>query len=219
MRLCISVHFVGSMAPVATVAFDLIGGIGNVASAATSKRFVPALGKRTVILQKAYREGKAAEPDWTQVISRERNPHPVVADSAADSAEAAQNEYLRALMVLGDNYRIHNRPAAAPTAPQAPAGQPAGPAAPSEPVHFQLLRTAHAHSRPKLLPTADDADDVSVTAPLALLVQKQSIWLRPQELEPADSGTVEVLAEGEPVWVTPRQLATFLDLSQTLTKF
>jgi len=176
------------------------------------------LGKRTAILQKAYREGKAAEADWTQVISRERNPHPAVAESA-DSAEAAQNEYLRALMVLGDHYRIQNRPAAAPTAPQAPADQPAEPAAPLEPVHFQLLRTAHAHSRPKLLPTADDADEVSVTAPLALLVQKQSIWLRPQELEPADRGTVEVLAEGEPVWVTPRQLATFLDFSQTLTKF
>jgi len=165
----------------------------------------------TEAFEQIYREGKASEVNWSSIVTR-MDLHHVETDKAT-SSEAARNEYLRAQVQPGTSYGIEVPPPRAADSHAAPQST----VAPS--VHFRLLASAHGHSRAHTMPTVEDQEDVSKTAPLAWHVQFHQ-RRDPCEGEPAvPEGVVEVFDDGEPQWVRPCSMCSFDQMQTSLMEF
>ena len=158
-----------------------------------------------------YREGKPTEVNWSTVVSRMGLHH--VNTESATTTEGVQNEYLRAIVAVGNAYGV-----------QAEQSQAAGSHAAPQPqeeshVHFRVLDIAHGHSRAHTMPTVDDAEDVSKVAAIAWQVQFQQLRTRGDDESALPEHVVEVFDDGEPQWIRPRTVASFECIQQQLMEY
>ena len=171
------------------------------------------LGKKCTALDVrngVYHEGPGAECNWGSVFAKETERRHTVTEDASNS-ESVQNEFLRNLMTPGGRYRV--------TAQQQ---QAQGAEEPHEvPVHshFQFVRVTFPKHRPVLMPTVQSADDLSLTASLAFLIQRFSEWSRPANMQALAEGQVDVIPEGEPEWVRPSSMAPFEQFINSLIRW
>ena len=159
-----------------------------------------------------HREDDRANMNWVSVVSREANVHRARTDDETN-ADACWNEYVRGQVHDGRHYTCM-RPSMVGADAVGPANRPREP--PQEEVFFHLLGTAHGSHRAHVMPTIATPRDVSVTASMALEVQ----WLQ-RTTTPSRGPNVgaEVEPVGEPVWVTPRSIAPFTALANSLMEF
>ncbi|CAK0825775.1 unnamed protein product, partial [Prorocentrum cordatum] len=68
---------------------------------------------------------------------------------------------------------------------------------------FQIVRKTTSKSRPHLVPTVEDADDLKLTSPLVLYIQSLEIWRDNRDR----SGGLELYSDCDPMWVLPSDVA------------
>ena len=73
---------------------------------------------------------------------------------------------------------------------------------------FQVVQVHTNRARPKVIPTVLTRTDKSMTSKLALYIQPLAIF----HPHGAPVGPLHVMAEADPYWVTPDDLAPFLSL-------
>ena len=143
---------------------------------------------------------------WSAVVGMERVGRLVAHEQTSNTA-GVYYEYLRALVAAGECYSM---------SVESPTPQGGAPA--RHDVHFQYLDCAYGSSRAHYIHTVSSADDVSLTASMAFLIQPQTCRDRMEGEEPLPSGAVEVTSDAEPQWVTPESIASFQDFVNGLMR-
>ena len=80
---------------------------------------------------------------------------------------------------------------------------------------FQVLAVQTMRARAKVMPTAESHLDTDSTAPLALNIQRYSVWREPTP----EHDALVVFCQDDLEWVTPDQIAPFANWRRHLTKF
>ena len=174
-----------------------------------AKRWFPVHMADKAFFARLYREDTKAAEDWRSVVQRLPPARPVVTESAG-YREAMENEFVRAQLQPGSHYNL-------PRVQQQV--QEDGNVTPvEEPMYFEVIQVQHSHSRLHAMETVENADDVSLTAPLAVEIQ---VCARSAEQTGSGTGSacVDVFQDGEPFWVEPRHLADFERWSQRLMRY
>jgi len=154
------------------------------------------------IFRRLYREDEKAEENWNSITSKKAVERPAVPEGTPTARAQLENEYLVSFVHPGNHYSLE-----VPT--EAPAGADGVPAPTTETHYFEVLKVAHSHSREHVMPTGFSADDISQTAPLALLVQKRSVVPHDATEDTEEGAATEVYADSEPLWVRPPELGAF----------
>ena len=163
-----------------------------------SKRWQPLRVSTEAFFSKFYHEDAQADEDWSSIFERMGSERPVVPE-VVDERQKLEEEYIRAQLHVGGHFVV-------PRAVEA-IGEDGRPVRTEEPVHFECLNIQHGNKRAQTMDTVEAADDISLTAHLAVEIQPETPWIVPDA--PATPGRVHVFAEGAPIWVSPLTLASF----------
>ena len=148
-----------------------------------------------------YRQDEKAAENWTSIVTRQVPPRPVI-PLATSNQEQMQNEYIRAQLSVGNHYVI-------------PCTQPVGadggvrPGEAVDPFYFEVLNMQHGTSRTHTMHTVESADDLSLTAPLAVEIQPMTPMVAAGPDTAPSVDVVDVYDDGEPTWIQPLALAGF----------
>jgi len=153
------------------------------------------------VLKVVYREDEGAGLNWQNMFTPEATDRPVQTEDSGNM-EACQHEYLRALLEPGVHYTAE---VPAQEVDEATGNMQMA----TKSIHFQLLEWSYGQHRPKLIHTVSSADDIALTAHLAMHIQPLTPWSREVSLQP---GAMEVYPELDSKWIVPSQLAAFNDL-------
>ena len=122
----------------------------------------PTRWKPKAFYRRLYREDEKALEDWSSILQRMPNAHEVSVPTTSEREKLEQEWFTRTL-------KPHAHYSVSSNAPDtATAGQPQP--APRE-TCFLLLSMVHGTSKPHLMLTVEDADNVEIVAPVALQVQ------------------------------------------------
>jgi len=173
---------------------------------------------------RVYRMDTRALDNWDLLLNPPKRDAPDDFDDG--SADAVQQEYLRAVFQPNAYMHMEPRPAAPAAAP--PAADPPAAAAPAddpllhqelveaEPKRvFQVVAVHAGRNRPKLMPTILSVSDPVLHAPIALQVQ----WLSVREPFDRTTGRVVVYPDMEPVWTTHSNLGSFEDIAYRMYQY
>jgi len=169
-----------------------------------SRRWQPVRMNDRAFFKRMYREDDKASEDWGTIAKRLPSARPVVAEDAG-YRQQLENEFVRAQMQPGHHYSLPRV--------EEQIGETGQAASVEAPMFFEVLGIQHSHSRLHEMETVNSADDISLTAPLAVEIQPAQRYEHAVE----DGATaVTVFPEGEPMWVEPRHLGDFARWSQKL---
>ena len=172
------------------------------------RRFKGVKRRTRAVLQKVYREDDDACLNWQNIVAPETEARPTIHESAGNT-EACENEYIRAQMQPGQHYSCSSpRPATVEGTNSTTTVM--------ETRYFQFLDVAWGSSRPKLISTVSSADDVALTAPLAIEILPHAVRARDPDDPQCPEGTVELYPEGDSQWIVPKHLASFKDFQKHL---
>ena len=129
----------------------------------------------------------------------------------ADKRQKLEEEYIKAQLHVGGHFEIPRRVETF--------GEDGRPESTDEPMHFEVLQVQHGQSRVHTVDTVEAADDVSLTAHLAIEIQPETRWQAAPGAAAEIPSRVPVFAEGSPVWVSPLRLASFKQWSGRLSVF
>ena len=121
-----------------------------------------------------------------------------------------ENEYIRALLRPGHHFELPRT--------QEHTDEDGNTERTVEPMHFEVLQVQYGNARVHTMETYETADDISVTAALAVEVQPETPWGEAPGHD-ANPDRVQVYPTGEPEWLAPRRIADWHAWSQLLKRF
>jgi len=172
------------------------------------RRWIPVRMDTELFYKRVYREDEKAELNWNNVATKPVFPRPVVPERAADAREQVETEYVTAIVEAGNHYSVRREIPAAPDGNDEVAH-------PTE-VHFRLINTVSAHSRPHIVHTADAADDIENIATVAWEVIMETRMPSVATHDDAKMDARVVTFDAEPQWVRPWDITDFESLNKTL---
>jgi len=162
------------------------------------------------VLATVYREDEGAGLNWQALVAPAATPRPVVTESADDQTKC-EHEYLRAVLVPGEHYSCQ-----VPREVEV-AGSGANPPAPAmETSYFQFLGFSYGSHRPKLMHTATSADELALTASMAMEIVPHAAYARDVDAVECPPGYAEVYPDGDAKWLVPHHIAQFHDFLKSL---
>lgn len=152
-----------------------------------------------------YRGDASRDVDWSAIASAIPVDRPVVR-AAASSRGSVLREYLDTTMRPSRYYSVvstvreHNEE-----------GQLVQR---EEEKHWQLITTVSGTKREKTVHMWRSSEEIRNVAPVAWRVQFMDTWAH--DSRPEEHGTVRVMPESDPEWVTPERIAPFEELAHNL---
>ena len=165
--------------------------------------------------RRLYREDEKADENWNNAVTRKALERPVVSEGTPNTRTQLEHEYVLAVVRPGTHYSVD-----VPAARVQGEDEPQEPQAPAEARHFQVLKVASARAREHIMPTVFSADELSLTAHVAFLVQYAEERAVSVDLVPAgETPPQQVYMSSDPVWVRPEEIAPFASWSAKLWRY
>ena len=124
-----------------------------------------------------------AAQNWNSIVARLGPERPVEAEPA-DEREKLVNEYIRAIAQPGCQYQLPRQ--------EQELGEDGRPSTVTQPMHFEVLQVAHGHNRIHTMHAVESADDIALTADLAVEIQPHERWQQPDVEVLADANRVDI---------------------------
>ena len=146
-----------------------------------------------------YREDESAAQDFSSICSREAPSDPIERDSVCQ-ATGLRDEYLVAVLENGHHYSVSQD-----TSRIAPDGTTVKE---EKTVHFQVLDTAHGRHRPKQMAVTTPHENLAQSAHLAIQVIPEDRWVPEPPPAPAPGGGEQhfLTREFKAVWLRPEEI-------------
>ena len=164
------------------------------------KRWTPLQISTVAFFRISFHDDARAQEDWSSVVKRIAPERPVVTEDVGER-QKLEEEYIRAQLHVGGHYEV---PRVTETFAEDGSVETA-----QEQVHFEVVQVQHSHSRTHTMDTVEAADDISLTAHLAIEIQPETPWNNPAGDGAATPDRVHVFPDGSPVWVSPLTLVNF----------
>ena len=174
----------------------------RIAQTRRGHRWTPAKAPAQTVIDRVYRQDGKAKEDWRALVD------PMAAGPKAQTdnvtgQEQVQYEYISSVLKKGAHYAIktHAGPVREGESPLLP-----------EVKHFQYIDAVTSRARPSVMPTVESAEDMVLSAALALNIQHERVWTPPPndgEQVEAPTDKIEIYRDGVPEWVRPFELGPF----------
>ena len=165
-----------------------------------SKRWVPVRMTDKKFLARVYRQDKMAEENWAVVLQKDEALGKSHLEPLTNSLEALNNEYMVAMVTLGDHYVVQ--------VDTSRIGEGGEVVREVETKYFHLLQIAYGKARPKVMPIVDSEANLQMEAPLAFEVIFES--QAQAHIGASDVDMTHLYSETDLVWVRPHDIAPFL---------
>jgi len=164
------------------------------------------------VFGRIYRTDTVADQNWSSIVERQGDPRPVVTEDGTERSRL-NDEYLNTVLLKNRYYSLPKRTHTI--------DEDGVEKAEETTEYFQVLQKSGSHTRPHLMPTFESADDVSLTATLAVEVQPCSVHsaLEPEAADEMVAECVLVYCDGEPEWVKASSLGAVEVLSHQLQTY
>lgn len=156
--------------------------------------------------ERVYRMDEVSLADWSPLVDS-TGLVDVPQEEAGDTSQKMALEYLSALVKPSTYYSL-DQPRQLQLEDGSLVNRPAT-------EYFQVVQVHTTRSRPKVIPTVATRTDKSMTSKLAFYIQPLSRW-QPGGVE---TESLDVMADGEPYWVTPNDIAPFGTLRSSLVQW
>ena len=159
-----------------------------------------------------YHDDAYSADDWSLIVNGEEPPRPVVTEDTTDRVNL-ENEYLSQVFQKFTYYAVPQR--------KEEIGEEGEVRHDETPMVFEVVSIRGAHSRPHLMPTFESADDIVLTAALAIEVQ-------PMQLQPghavdvhdlSNNASLHVFKDADAYWISARDVAPFSALGRELVEY
>ena len=112
--------------------------------------------------QRIYHDDDFAAQDWSLIVDSEEPQRPVETEQTSTRTDL-ENEFLHSVLVRWEYYGVATRTQTM--------GEDGKPRVEETTQYFQVTGKRGSHSRPHLMPTFDSAEDIVLTATVAIDIQ------------------------------------------------
>jgi len=164
--------------------------------------------KANAVYARVYRTDALADQNWSSIVEREADARPIATEESTERSRM-NDEYLNTVFHRSWFYAM---PQSVHTMDEAGAPEEV-----ETTEYFQVVQKTGSHSRPHLMRTFQSADEVQLTANLALEVQPCSRWHPAPEAAPVPPGSTLLYHDGDTQWMRASTLAPMDTLAKRLT--